>query len=625
MATRCPLGLFLAIALLLVASPAQGRQQYRSSIPNGNGIPCPPEDPHCEENELCVGFGHESCAGGVISPKRNAFGKDFEAAGLEWSRELCEKDSDGDGFSNGYELGDPCCIWQEGAEIPEWMREWAISHPGFSESTQIPDENVDLKALCEKAAPLSEKELYNVGEDKITQDYVIDDHVIPTRETVYEDIRFNFPDDQTYYIVGAETLKDNADMVHHYVVKGCPGKAEKKIIGKVAESFGEGSGGDDNCEETLFIWAPGADLSIPLVSGFAVGKGTKRAGFKVQMHYDNPLLKEGETDASGIRFHMTTTPRKYEAGILWTGSMISVGVIPPKTKTYSSTIFQVKVDEEIAPDGLTVFGYLPHMHELGRRMWTERLERKSDSKGDLRDFSELEKVEDIGRDDKWRFDTQNMIPVSGMKIKNGEFISTTCLYDSSDRTEVTIGSLGSRDEMCIGYIAFYPSNAVDSVLLHSGPRFFSEMTDKDFKSVKSVTQILKNPDMDTELPTWRRAYLDGELECDEQIVKSRNILMPGKGVYIGEKTFARLGRLCGEEIVNAFTFGYDVPGKTDCPQECAAEIFSILGCSLLKEGKQSGGKTLPLYSSNMEIAATELCGESFIKHYEENKIDPQDF
>ncbi|GJQ10297.1 hypothetical protein GpartN1_g2088.t1 [Galdieria partita] len=45
----------------------------------------------------------------------NQFGRDFLEAGLHWTRALCEKDSDGDGLSNGVELGDPCCLWAPGA------------------------------------------------------------------------------------------------------------------------------------------------------------------------------------------------------------------------------------------------------------------------------------------------------------------------------------------------------------------------------------------------------------------------------------------------------------------------------------------------------------------------------
>ena len=44
-----------------------------------------------------------------------------------WNRTLCEKDSDGDGRTNGEELGDPDCVWQEG-NIFQKVGE--LSHPG---------------------------------------------------------------------------------------------------------------------------------------------------------------------------------------------------------------------------------------------------------------------------------------------------------------------------------------------------------------------------------------------------------------------------------------------------------------------------------------------------------------
>ena len=44
----------------------------------------------------------------------NSFANDFRAAGNTWTVALCEKDSDGDGASNGAELLDPDCDWAEG-------------------------------------------------------------------------------------------------------------------------------------------------------------------------------------------------------------------------------------------------------------------------------------------------------------------------------------------------------------------------------------------------------------------------------------------------------------------------------------------------------------------------------
>merc|ERR1712187_1047675 len=94
---------------------------YQSSIPNGdlvtrNGVAWP-------------GVGHLAAGGGG---SRNAFGVAFQAEGRQWTKALCEQDSDGDGQSNGLELGDPNCVWKVGA-LPARVAD--ISHPGFIDST----------------------------------------------------------------------------------------------------------------------------------------------------------------------------------------------------------------------------------------------------------------------------------------------------------------------------------------------------------------------------------------------------------------------------------------------------------------------------------------------------------
>ena len=65
---------------------------------------------------------------------RNSFGLAMEELvtpdGREvfWGPELAALDSDGDGFTNGEELGDPQGIWEEGNESPGNADE--ITHPG---------------------------------------------------------------------------------------------------------------------------------------------------------------------------------------------------------------------------------------------------------------------------------------------------------------------------------------------------------------------------------------------------------------------------------------------------------------------------------------------------------------
>ncbi len=52
-----------------------------------------------------------ACGGKLPSRVRLLFVQDYEEAGELWTQDLCEMDSDGDGLTNGEELGDPCCVW----------------------------------------------------------------------------------------------------------------------------------------------------------------------------------------------------------------------------------------------------------------------------------------------------------------------------------------------------------------------------------------------------------------------------------------------------------------------------------------------------------------------------------
>jgi len=100
---------------------ALGYPSYQDAIPNGNNV--------MVDGSLWPGVGHTNRAG---SGPTNAFGQDFKAAGLSWTQELCRKDSDADGQTNGEELGDPNCVWVPGA-TPE--RTTGITNPGITDST----------------------------------------------------------------------------------------------------------------------------------------------------------------------------------------------------------------------------------------------------------------------------------------------------------------------------------------------------------------------------------------------------------------------------------------------------------------------------------------------------------
>lgn len=120
---------FLLLLTLLPLIPlVSARSEYRDLLPNGYaGV-------RFGSGLNCVRFGHEVCNPITINNENNIFGTDFLAAGLVWTKELCEKDSDGDGLTNGQELGDPCCQWTTNITDTAFLRLRQLSNPGDASS-----------------------------------------------------------------------------------------------------------------------------------------------------------------------------------------------------------------------------------------------------------------------------------------------------------------------------------------------------------------------------------------------------------------------------------------------------------------------------------------------------------
>ena len=91
--------------------------EYAARMPNGNA-----------RVEGDPALGHPDALGVA---GENAFGQDYAKYRGVWQGAYCQADSDGDGFTNGQELGDPCCEWVEGTPAPYSI---GISHPSRANS-----------------------------------------------------------------------------------------------------------------------------------------------------------------------------------------------------------------------------------------------------------------------------------------------------------------------------------------------------------------------------------------------------------------------------------------------------------------------------------------------------------
>ncbi|XP_025099452.1 temptin-like isoform X3 [Pomacea canaliculata] len=118
MASLTVLTSILVVCLLPLVLPFPS---FQNGIPNGKNVVNP-----CDKSAW-PGVGHRASQGGG---PLNPFGADFAAAGNAWTTALCQKDSDGDGVSNGEELGDSRCQWNatNGANLAS-----PKGHPGICE------------------------------------------------------------------------------------------------------------------------------------------------------------------------------------------------------------------------------------------------------------------------------------------------------------------------------------------------------------------------------------------------------------------------------------------------------------------------------------------------------------
>jgi len=117
----------VALRLLALASclrPVVSYQFYQRYLPNGDKVSV--------NGFRWYAIGHVLPDAYLPQLARNDFGRAFAKAGYRWTEELCRMDSDGDGRTNGEELGDPDCTWRYDEPHPAAPEE-GLSHPGVDE------------------------------------------------------------------------------------------------------------------------------------------------------------------------------------------------------------------------------------------------------------------------------------------------------------------------------------------------------------------------------------------------------------------------------------------------------------------------------------------------------------
>ncbi|XP_055957928.1 tyramine beta-hydroxylase isoform X1 [Patella vulgata] len=417
---------------ILCVTCIRGYGNYRDKIPNGNRVPHP-----CKSNSIWDGVGHQKSAG---SGYRNPFGDDFASAERTWTKELCAKDSDGDGKTNGYELGDPNCSWVAGQPSPESA---TLSHPGVCEPWNDPKCQHQLSWVSEacKSDEFICNALNEIDVKNMTMKFP--STPVPVQETTYICMEFELDNTGDYHMVATQPIVDNVNVMHHAVIFGC--SSDTHDIRSTPHECGMVASRE--CGQILSIWTLGSSGEcLHDKVGIRIGtNGIKRVA--LQFHWNNPTLKTDYTDSSGIIVHYTSNRRENDAGV-WT-----IGperfVVPPRTLNTELTGYcPSSCTSSMLSDKIYIVSAFNHMHYIGAKQKIEL-------------FRDGKRIIDITNDEKYNYDSPLVHEFSTpIEVRPGDVLTTTCGFNSMNRDAVTNWGDATSDEMCYGFMTYYPKENV---------------------------------------------------------------------------------------------------------------------------------------------------------------------
>ena len=270
----------------------------------------------------------------------------------------------------------------------------------------------------------------------------------------------------------ADIQAGNEDVVHHMEVFHCP----KTVSGGPFPVWSGSCDAEDappqlsQCKKVLAAWAIGAGpFSYPSEAGLAIGGPEFHPYVMLEVHYNNPSLRSGVVDSSGIRMHVTPQLRKYDAGIMELGLIYNnwMAIPPLMTQfTLAGVCTEECTGEGLARAGVTVFGSQLHTHGAGRRVETVLVR------------SGVETLVNQDKHYSTHFQVVNTVQCAvyhvpsylaytlyfqeirslarPVRVMPGDALVTRCYYDTSDRDNVTLGGFSFTEEMCVNYVHYYP-------------------------------------------------------------------------------------------------------------------------------------------------------------------------
>ncbi|CAI5473052.1 unnamed protein product [Closterium sp. Yama58-4] len=237
---------------------------------------------------------------------------------------------------------------------------------------------------------------------------------------------------------------------------------------------------DTPCATTVAMWAVGGrPFTYPPNVGYPIGPGyfTK---FVLQVHFTNPKGRADLIDNSGLYLKLALSLRPMDASIMLTGPVAYEYLIriPPGMPSWTqvSSCPGECTTAVFKNESVKIIGSVLHLHTLGRqvgpRFHSEQATRPTTPSplphnlplplppfvppslpGSLPSFP-ISPPSHPNSD----FASQQTIPTTPeFELLPGDELRTSCVWESTARTNVTVGGPSTEDEMCIDYLIYYPA------------------------------------------------------------------------------------------------------------------------------------------------------------------------
>lgn len=207
------------------------------------------------------------------------------------------------------------------------------------------------------------------------------------------------------------------------------------------------------CRRVIGAWAMGAaNFTYPEDAGGYIGGPDTSRFLVLEVHFNNPYLKKGIIDQSGIRLYYTPKIRRYDAAIMEVGLEYNEkNSMPPGRQEFRISGYCNRECTQIGlpPNGITVFASQLHTHLNGRQAFTRIIKKNGDIV-----------VLNVDRHYSPHFQEIRLLP-EPVRIERGDVILHTCIYNTENHTDMTFGGYGIRDEMCVNYMHYYPKSDLE--------------------------------------------------------------------------------------------------------------------------------------------------------------------